>query len=319
MIIKHSKYQIFQKEYGFIPKSDKNNLHIIKSRMLQGVYRNSKFETVYCNTISEKESFTNFMKNEKLEIEAKNEFESIKKRQRLTDENRLLSNLLSSQPMAFNLFLPLKWDNYILATKVFSHLFPRLNINKILTIQLEYIPGDENGKKNRFFQIDNSCFDVFIEYADFQEEKKGVGIEVKYTESFSKTNFNNLSNIKKKKYEDAIIKHKKQFDKEYTKIYLSSTFNQLFRNQLIVEELSSDKKLECIQLVLHSVQDEKCKNTIVEFHKMLQIKDKFNSLTIEKLIETILIQPEIDDELKNLYKSIYERYCNYSKIEKYFI
>ena len=52
-LVKHPKYQKFQNEFGYIPESDKNDLHKIKSRMLQGMYRNAKTEESYCNYIDD--------------------------------------------------------------------------------------------------------------------------------------------------------------------------------------------------------------------------------------------------------------------------
>ena len=126
-IVPHKKFKDFQEKYGAIPASDKND-HIIKSRMLQGIYRNRKIDAAYCNYVFEDSGFVNFMRNRRLESDAMQELAAIKQRERLTDEKRLLENLLSSQPMAFNIFLPMKWNNFEIGNAVFQELFPFLNI-----------------------------------------------------------------------------------------------------------------------------------------------------------------------------------------------
>ena len=97
-IVSHQKFKDFQEKYGAIPASDKND-HLTKSRMLQGIYRNQKLENTYCNYVFGDEGFVNFMRNEQLQADAKNELAAIKQRERLTDEKRLFENLLSSQPL----------------------------------------------------------------------------------------------------------------------------------------------------------------------------------------------------------------------------
>ena len=129
------KYKKFQEEYGYLPASDKDNVHRIKSRMLQGIYRNNKIENLYCNYVLDSARLINFMRNERLLSDAILELEDIKKRERLTDENRLMSNLLSSQPMAFNLFLPIRWQNYTFATIVFQKLLPEIPDLALVLVQ----------------------------------------------------------------------------------------------------------------------------------------------------------------------------------------
>ncbi len=315
-IVPHEKFKEFQDKYGYIPASDKNDMHIIKSRMLQGIYRNEKIENKYCNYLKDNASFINFMRNRQLEQDALKEFEDIKKRGRLTDEKRLKENLLSSQPMAFNIFLPLRWDNYQIATILFKELLPELNIKSIQNIRLEYVPGDENGKSNRVIKTDNSCFDVYIEYSDLNDNISGIGIEVKYTESFSeKDDFKNTEE-KKDRYLKAICNYNQQFEKQSSEEYLSLKYNQLFRNQLVAEEVIDKFNINCIQIVVHSSQDNKCLEPIKEFKNLLKRHNSFFSFTIEQVVSTILKYLSENDERKSLYESIFNRYCNYGLLNQ---
>lgn len=316
-IIKHKKYQKFQREYGYIPESDKNDLHRIRSRMLQGIYRNQKNEFSYCNYIDSNDCSINFMRNERLNNAAIEEHVAIKRRGRLTDEKRLCENLLSSQPLAFNIFLPLKWDSYELVTEVFKELFPFLEIQKITDIKLEYVPGDENDNDNRLIIIDKSCFDVFIEFVNIKNTKSCIGIEAKYTETFSNTDFNKAIGDKKERYLKAISKYNQQFDKEYSEKYLNPTYNQLFRNQLIVEEVKQKTEYQnCIQIVLFSLEDTKCVDAIKGFKEMVKLENSFSELTIEQLLKK-LIAKDTDKTRKELFYQVYDRYCNYEKLLPY--
>lgn len=91
-------------------------------------------------------------------------------------EPRIWNNLLSSQPLCFNLFGELYFD-LNLATTLFQHLFPE-RIDKVVAVKFEYSPG----RKDPNYLNDRSAFDVFVEYA--KDNRKGfIGIEVKYQES----------------------------------------------------------------------------------------------------------------------------------------
>lgn len=94
----------------------------------------------------------------------------------LIGEPRIWNNLLSSQPLCFNLFGELHYD-LNLASKYFKRLFPN-RLDEVLAVKFEYSPGRGNTK----YIGDHSAFDVFVEY--IKEGKKGfIGIEVKYAES----------------------------------------------------------------------------------------------------------------------------------------
>jgi len=316
-IVSHGKFQNFQKRYGYIPAGDKSDNHIIKSRMLQGVYRNESFENFYCNYITGEDRSVNFMRNTLLLEDAMQELSQIKSRLRLTDERRLLTNLLSSQPLAFNLFLPMRWDNYKIATTAFQLLFPQLKIDLITDIKLEYVPGDE--KNPREITIDNSCFDVYVEYQNTQNERCGMGIEVKYTESFSNTDFSKAGD-KRDRYTKAISKYSKQFSEANTELYLTPKFNQLFRNQLLTEEVKDKQNgiSNCVLLVLYSSGDTKCTKAINQFEQLLINPSSFIPVTIESLIQAVINSATSNKEMEQLYLDIYNRYCNYALLQEYF-
>lgn len=95
----------------------------------------------------------------------------------LIDEDRLFSNLLSSQPLCFNLFGELARD-LDLSTRVFHELAPE-RVERVLSIAFEYSPG----RGDLRFTGDRSAFDVFVTY-DSPGGKRGfLGIEVKYHEA----------------------------------------------------------------------------------------------------------------------------------------
>jgi hypothetical protein len=92
-------------------------------------------------------------------------------------EPRIYDNLLSSQPLCFNLFAELAVD-LRLATRVFSLLWPE-QVKEVTEISFEFSPGrgDERYLGNR------SAFDAFVRHTTPGSSPAFIGIEVKYHEN----------------------------------------------------------------------------------------------------------------------------------------
>jgi hypothetical protein len=97
----------------------------------------------------------------------------------LVERVRFEGNLLSSQPLAFNLFASLAQD-LGLATSIFQHLLPG-EVAQVLAIGFEHSPG----RGDTAFLGNRSAFDVFIEYESPDGTPAFLGIEVKYHEDLS--------------------------------------------------------------------------------------------------------------------------------------
>jgi len=126
-----------------------------------------------------------FAKKEKVNFLTENirnlvieELNAAKETKALIREDRMWENLLSSQPLCFNLFGELRF-NLELATTFFKNLFPE-RIDEVTDVLFEYSPGRRDPK----YTGDRSAFDVFVKY--IKGNKNGfIGIEVKCL-SFSK-------------------------------------------------------------------------------------------------------------------------------------
>ena len=95
----------------------------------------------------------------------------------LIDQRRLYGNLLSSMPLAFNVFAPLRL-NPNLAAKVVRSLIPDIDLKKVLHVCFEHSPGRCNDE----LTADRTAFDVAIAYERSDGEKGLLGIEMKYSE-----------------------------------------------------------------------------------------------------------------------------------------
>lgn len=131
-------------------------------------------EDVYGNYTSDPEA--NFM-TEGICALVNNELLPENKGGRLIEESRLRQNLLSSQPLCFNLFgeLKLHLDK---ALQFFNLLYDDY-FKSIDDIKFEYNPA----RRDPRLTGDRSAFDVFIEYTSNSGKKGFIGIEVKYAEN----------------------------------------------------------------------------------------------------------------------------------------
>lgn len=94
---------------------------------------------------------------------------------RLPFRKPLFCNLLRSEHIPFNLFIPLSWEKEF-AKRVFNEVLGGY-IDQIDQIVIEYSP-----KPRENYLDDNTSFDTYIEYLHIDGTIGILGIEVKYTE-----------------------------------------------------------------------------------------------------------------------------------------
>lgn len=104
-----------------------------------------------------------------------------KKKVETIDDYRLNNNLLSSMPMAFNLFHPLMMlqvQKPVVLDKMIQNAFPYFPIYKVKEVGLEFIPTPVENYTN-----DKSAMDAFISFWDKDGGEHIIAIETKYTDS----------------------------------------------------------------------------------------------------------------------------------------
>ncbi len=89
---------------------------------------------------------------------------------------RIYNDLLSSQPLCFNLFAPMKADPDLAARVL--HDLSGGRVHRVTGIRFEHSPG----RGSPHYTGDLSAFDVFVEYATEEGGRGFCGIEVKYHE-----------------------------------------------------------------------------------------------------------------------------------------
>ncbi|MFH1375197.1 MAG: hypothetical protein ABIH35_00835 [Patescibacteria group bacterium] len=189
---------------------------------------------------------------------------------------RLLHNMLSSQPMCFNLFGPLV-DDKEFATNVFKTILPN-EVEKIIEIAFEYAPDHANE-----YLDDRTAFDAFVKFK--RPDGKGIGfigIETKLTEPFSQVHYD--SDIYRKWTERPDSPWPPNAWEKLSEI----GHNQLWRDHLLAVAMTfhehSPYACGFFMLVRHP-EDKNCTKVTKEYKKLLKSKDEsFLDYPLDELI-----------------------------------
>jgi len=226
-----------------------------------------------------------------------------KSKGKLISEPRIWNNLLSSQPLCFNLFGELHYDMN-LATSYFKKLFPD-RIDKVLAVDFEHSPGRRDAR----FTGDRSAFDVFVEYS--KGNKRGfIGIEVKYAES--------LKEETKDKAKSIFESHKNKYIELTTSDYFKSDsidslckapVSQIWRDHLLSISMKPIYD-EGFFVFLFPADNVQCQNGVDEYKRLLvsdnEVQTGFYPRHLEDFIETLveILLTDWTNELKGRYLGI---------------
>ncbi len=137
---------------------------------------------------------------------------------------RCLHNMLSSQPMCFNLFGPLVAD-LDLATRCMRALLPD-EVDRVTEVRIEYAPSPADE-----YLGDRTSFDAFVAYTRLDGAAGFLGIETKLTEPFSPGEYH------KQSYQRLTERDGSLWRRDAWATMSRSEWNQLWRNHLLVEAL----------------------------------------------------------------------------------
>jgi len=190
---------------------------------------------------------------------------------------RIFNNLLSSQPLCFNLFAELQQD-LRLAAKVFRQLCPD-RIDVVTAIEFEHSPGKGNPK----YTGDGSAFDVYVEYLNGSRERGFIGIEVKYHENL----LTKPSSIKPRYFK--IAEMMKCFRTECLKMLQLSPLEQIWRDHLLAGSLlnAGDGFKDGFFVFLAPKDNPHCSNAVGKYRECLTDERTFESWTLEDVTAVI--------------------------------
>ncbi len=300
-----------------------DNAFTKKARLLQSMYRveigeeegvgpTKTSKRKYGNMISGgEESGKNFLMKETFEY-AKKRVEKQKKEKTLEtiDGFRLFNNLLSSQPMAFNLFYPLmlllKQDLAVVTLAVRS-VFRSYPVFEVTEIGLEFIPTPIENYTN-----DKSAMDAYIKFVDNNGGKHIIAIETKYTDVLG---VNEASHCEKQKQ---MLVDTGLFSAEFEELLMEGKvkLTQIYRNLLLTERYRIKEGFKDSYSVVLSPKDhpstEEEIKSVTEYLKP-EYAYKLSAVSLEDFVDAMI------QYLPKYFAQVYEmfrgRYLEFEKAD----
>ncbi|MBK9733199.1 MAG: hypothetical protein IPO83_18245 [Chitinophagaceae bacterium] len=297
-----------EKEFGIGP--NKNSVHKIKDDLgeLAGETRPSYYGNMLVNGVR---TGRNFIYPETFQY-AGNRLEK-KMKEETIDAYRLFNNMLSSMPLAFNLFHPLmmikeKYPKEL--NRMIQDAFPALPVYEVMDIKIEFVPTPINDYTN-----DKSAMDAAIIFKDENENKHLLAIEVKYTDSLG-TNKASDNALKCKTAEDLV-----QFTDDGLET-IKGGCSQIYRNYLLAEKyakvqkwMNEDGQINSYSIILAPKDHPSTQREIDSLKKFLkpQFQYKIEKSDLELFIETLSLN--CPDEFKEWLSEFNDRYLNFGPLE----
>ena len=188
---------------------------------------------------------------------------------------RIFEDLLSSQPMCFNLFGELVLD-LDLATSALQALEP--DIGQVETIRFEHSPGRGDAE----YTGDRSAFDVFIEYTARDGARGFLGIEVKYHEALR-----DKAATHKTRY-DEVADKMGCFDPTSRASLRTQPLQQIWRDHLLAGSLlqAGDFHRGCF-VFLYPSRNQRCAAAVASYANALTDPSTFRTWTLEAVLHAL--------------------------------
>jgi hypothetical protein len=213
---------------------------------------------------------------------------------------RLLHNMLSSQPMCFNLFGLLVRDHG-LARTLLQTLVPE-RISDVTRVDIEWSPKPPSDYLN-----DHTAFDAFIEYRTLDGQQIGLGIETKLSEPFSQQVYDKLEYRRWMQTPDS-----PWLSSSWNKVQ-DVGHNQLWREHLLAVAMHTRPGSTYSQvrlMLVHHPEDFECVRNYLNYKKLLKDKDdSLFSLSLDQIVDRWLLVVEKEDHV-NWLKSFKKRYLD---------
>lgn len=247
----------------------------------------------------------------KWRIEQKKAYETI-------NEDRLFNNFLSSQPMAFNLFVPLMSIVHTdegkskLAKVVAEHIInsDSSSFNKITEVGIEFIPPYYSECLN-----DKTAMDAYFMYERTDGKHGLIAIETKYTDILGTNPASNPSFAIRQATENIGISQLLTNEGIEGITKRDIKLSQVYRNFLLTETVRLHEHLDdSISIILspkENMSNEEDERSLIAILKD-EYKYKFQSVTLESFVSA-LIREFPDTEL---FRRFENRYLDFERVEK---
>ena len=236
-----------------------------------------------------------------------------KKPYEMIQEDRLFNNLLSSQPMAFNLFYPLeklRSESPQDATRAIQAALPCYDIALVEEVALEFIP-----EKYKDITGDRSAMDAIIRYVDFEGKNCFIAIETKYSESLGA---NEAKDDATKEKERRVAVELGFFCDEAAKQIASGEvpLTQIYRNFLLSEAYGKKCGLGSFSIVLapsiHPSTEREVASLLPKLKE--EYAKKLKIVHLEDFVDALIANTP--EEYSSLFDRFKSRYLDFDKARK---
>ena len=218
----------------------------------------------------------------------------------LIDEGRLATNLLSSAPVVFNTFGPLKLD-LKLATRVFRRLFPGF-VQTVTGVLFEHAPD----RGNPAFTADFTAFDVLVQCRTTGGKSGFIAIETKYSETLTEP-----SARLRQRY-DELSANSGCFKSPDNPILRVAPLQQFWRQNMLAAAMVQNGVYATGQFVVVAPQfNNQVQNAVAVFRDQIAevAPVAFDAVTLETVVETIG-----KSGARETASALHDRYCNFAPV-----
>jgi hypothetical protein len=197
---------------------------------------------------------------------------------KLYGQPRIFNDLLSSQPLCFNVFGELQRD-LDLATRVISSLTDG-HVARVTAIEFEHSPGRRDAK----YTGDRSAFDVFIEYVAVGGARGFLGVEVKYHEDLGD------SPAEHRERYDEVAAAMGAFRPDALSKLREKPLQQIWRDHLLVGSLVADADAGYAEgrfVFLSPAENTRCRDAVVAYRACLSGEATFTAWTVEQVVAAL--------------------------------
>lgn len=225
---------------------------------------------------------------------ATREVERLKRQGALLDERRLYDNLLSSQPLCFNLFGELTKD-LNLASQVLSDM-SKGRVSQVTAIKFEWSPR----RSDLRYLGDKTAFDVYVTYQNAKDPRGFLGIEVKYHENLEEKKDPNYYHTHRTRY-DEVAACMGCFHEEHLDTLRQATrrrvdgLQQMWRDHLL---MGAHRKVDgfddACSVLLYPAVNTTCEAAVAAYQQCLSDVRTFEAWTLETFVSSL--RKYTDDE-----------------------
>jgi hypothetical protein len=200
---------------------------------------------------------------------------------KLISTPRIYEDLLSSQPLCFNLFGELKRD-LALASRWAKHLWPA-RVEHVTHVAFEWSPG----RRNERYLGNRTAFDVYLEHTVPGGGEGFVAIEVKYHESLAVPAADTRARI------GEVARMSGCFVEQDLAILGAPPQQQVwFDHLLALSMLQADAERwrgNGLFVFMHPVINEECYRVVTEYERHLQDWRSFQRMTLEEAVAALRV------------------------------